>query len=579
MVEDLASQRRPGPRIPHIQDRSSEDGFSSQSGGNALEIIVSLTQALERAKTFFDSQPEWYQKHYPSSCISLSHDTHQAREDVETAEQSMVAMDVLRPAVQATRDVLSWVEAQFTACEGHVRSLKLRAGFLTLPDEILSVVLVYASHQGSETDIDDIEDSVKAATVLSHVCSRFRTLVLTTPSHWNRISSLMNLEAINTCFLRCGSAGVHIAMSASCLEEGDDYAFWRRISDEAHLWHHFAFQSMKEWHARPLEIWAAAIRDDQIEAPLLSELLVRYPSSVLRSENPLLGPKPGDEARHFYSRWSTPTLRTMHTENIIPVPFSGATSLTTLRIELNFKHFAQQAGSFYPLALAKFLSSCPVLAHLTLKISNCYKAVVHLLAAKVEIPSISSLTVCFMYCSRNVAVSLLDQIHFPNVDFIQAAFVLEEKQAIDVEYDGDIMETALSYFAAYPKLTDLILTVLASECVLLQKESQKPISIPIPSIPQLELLEIITWNTVPKLPPVAPFLPNLKQLSFENCKGEVGWFKEFCDEIRLQHLSGPPVELFIEGCPWESSLRETFKSMGDAQSIGLDVDVEWDDDD
>lgn len=268
----------------------------------------------------------------------------------------------------------------------------------------------------------------------------------------------------------------------------------------------------------------------------------------------------------------------MHTDNIIPVPFSGTTSLTTLRIELNFKHFAQQAGSFYPAALVKFVSSCPVLAHLALKISNCYKAIVHLLAAKVEVPSITSLTLFFEYCSRGVAVSLLDLMHYPNVETIHAAFALEEKQAIDVAYDGDIMETALSYFMAYPKLTDLILTVRVIENFFFTKEGQKPISIPIPSIPQLEFLEITTWNTVPKPPSGVPVLPNLKQLSFENCNGDMGWFKDFCNEIRLQHLSGPPVELFIEGCPWKSSLREAFRSMGDAQSIGLDVGAEDNDD-
>ncbi len=90
----------------------------------------------------------------------------------------MLVLDAIRPAREASHDVWLCISEQFAAYESQINALKLRSGFLALPDEVLSEVLKFASYQK-----DAIKSTVNAATRLSHVCSvsnadyiRFRSL-------------------------------------------------------------------------------------------------------------------------------------------------------------------------------------------------------------------------------------------------------------------------------------------------------------------------------------------------------------------------------------------------------------------
>ncbi len=140
------------------------------------------------------------------SSIPLSNDTFQAKEDAITVDRAKVVMDVLGPAREASHNVWLWISEQAAACEFQISALKLRSGFPALPDEVLSDVLEFASYQNDNDEEIAVKSPVNAATTLSHICSRFRTLIMSTFNLWNRISPSMRMEAISSCFTRCGPA-------------------------------------------------------------------------------------------------------------------------------------------------------------------------------------------------------------------------------------------------------------------------------------------------------------------------------------------------------------------------------------
>ncbi len=140
------------------------------------------------------------------SSIPLSNDTFQAKEDAITVDRAKVVMDVLGPAREASHNVWLWISEQAAACEFQISALKLRSGFPALPDEVLSDVLEFASYQHDNDEEIAVKSPVNAATTLSHICSRFRTLIMSTFNLWNRISPSMRMEAISSCFTRCGPA-------------------------------------------------------------------------------------------------------------------------------------------------------------------------------------------------------------------------------------------------------------------------------------------------------------------------------------------------------------------------------------
>ncbi len=147
----------------------------------------------------------------------------------------MLVLDAIRPAREASHDVWLCISEQVAAYESQIDALKLRSGFLALPDEVLSEVLKFASYQKNA-----IKSTVNAATRLSHVCSRFRTLIISAFDLWNRVSPSMRMDAISSCFFRCGPAGVEI-FGSTCSFQGDLFPFVERVTNKVHVWRRFEY--------------------------------------------------------------------------------------------------------------------------------------------------------------------------------------------------------------------------------------------------------------------------------------------------------------------------------------------------
>ncbi|KLO14098.1 hypothetical protein SCHPADRAFT_996890 [Schizopora paradoxa] len=553
----------------HSQDREAGEGifYPSSKIACTLEDIVDLTRTLERINTFISNRPDWYRKCGTTTSISLSHDSLRASEDSKAVERSTLTIHALTRGIEAIRHISSWFETQHTACRENIGKLKLRAGLLRLPEEILSEILAYASQQTNVNEMVNIKNSANALTNLSLVCSHFRNVVWDTPDHWEHISSSMNDEATNAYLCRRGAGNLQINMTMSSFRGGEDlYTFWQTIAQKAHLWNRFALHhrdaTVEDAHF--LEIWEPGARD--VGTPQLSEIVVRYPSFRFLAHfqgTSHIEFNQNDKALHFYSSWETPNLRTMITENIIPIPFSGTTSLTHLQIKLGFYEFYGVINHFFA-ALSSFLSSCPVLDRLTLTVRHCDMSTDAAHVTRVDVPSLTELTLLFESGASYVASSLFNLINSPGV----RTFELE----CDADSEGrDIAKAAFSHCSSFPKLARLSISLLKPLSRFRPSESNNHLWISIPNLPHLQVLEMSTSGVILKSSTEMPQLPSLQSLSFKNCTSDMEWFKTFCDQIRLQHQYGSPVKLYIEGCWWKSSMQEAYRSMGSPHAIGLDV--------
>lgn len=104
----------------------------------------------------------------------------------------------LKLAADALLKMHGCITRQVVICEERVVSLRMRGGFLSLPDEILTIVLELATvHQGIQRRHFSLLESVQAAKGLTHVCQRFRSLMLNASSFWCHIWNWMEPDMVN----------------------------------------------------------------------------------------------------------------------------------------------------------------------------------------------------------------------------------------------------------------------------------------------------------------------------------------------------------------------------------------------
>ncbi len=107
---------------------------------------------------------------------------------------------MLKIAADALFKIHDCIQQQVTTCEAQVDSLRIRAGFLSLPDEILANVLELAAHKSAfDYDRQDggsfASRTITMARSLSCVCKRFQTLILGSPNLWCQIWNGMSFDA------------------------------------------------------------------------------------------------------------------------------------------------------------------------------------------------------------------------------------------------------------------------------------------------------------------------------------------------------------------------------------------------
>jgi len=112
---------------------------------------------------------------------------------------------VLKLAADALDKIRALIDHQLEMCEEMIEAYGLRRAFFSVPDEVLSMVLDYAAIKRLHPDEKwNVMQTVKAATKLSHVCKRFRDIIVLSSSFWNRVNNAMKSpDMVSTCLSRC----------------------------------------------------------------------------------------------------------------------------------------------------------------------------------------------------------------------------------------------------------------------------------------------------------------------------------------------------------------------------------------
>ncbi|KLO14096.1 hypothetical protein SCHPADRAFT_939868 [Schizopora paradoxa] len=555
------------------QDGLAESTKGKGEDGGAFEVLADVVKVLRRANEFFKSQPSWFQSLYGSSSIPLSHDTFQAKLDVDAITRTTAVREAFLPAEDATYEAWRWISRQFADCNSQIRSLRLRSGLLALPDEILSLVLHFASQQEDDDPGVAAKKTINEAIKLSHVCSRFRGLIISAAEFWRRITPQMHPEVVSMCFSRCG-AGVQIVISTSYQGELQDFA--RSVVTKARLWRRFEYTNDRRSHLPLIVHDLATLRNETIgcHTLFLDELSIRYPPSALALAQ-IIGNF--STPLHFYSVWVSPSLQRMFCENFVPVSFSGTNTLTLLSIHLSFLN---DDHIFNTADLATFLSSCPSLAKFIMRLDDCTK-VAALSENWTRITSrIGEVEFSFVYCSAVVASTLLHAVHFPAV---RSMHLLCNSQELDDDYSDVHCQKALEALFPtpneFPNLEHLDIEIregpLETEPTEYEYTPSELISIPFHNLPHLRTLRLSTWSSPLQALPDDINLTKLTRLEISNCWAmEFSWFEELFTKIAAhrRHLGDgvmvPPLVVAVADAHWEEKAQALTRNSTGSNTIG-----------
>lgn len=126
---------------------------------------------------------------------------------------------MLKPTADALYKIWRLVSCQLEICESNIETYEFRRRFFSMPDEVLSMVLEYAALQAPRKDDNAHEDkksivsTVKAATRLSHVCQRFRDLIVHSSMIWKRVFNGMgSSDMVSTCLSHCKISNAEVTL-------------------------------------------------------------------------------------------------------------------------------------------------------------------------------------------------------------------------------------------------------------------------------------------------------------------------------------------------------------------------------
>jgi len=533
----------------------------------AFPAIASILDRIRKRDGCLGAQQDWYNENCPPHPVPFLYESRasQAKEDVSRA---MEARDALKHASDALRQISEFISLQAANSETRVNALRLRRGFSSLPDEILSVILEYSAkrHDTFESEERAAFQTVKAATELSHTCRRFQQLMLRIPSLWNRIFSTMPPQMISACFGRLTIPIAEVVMFHPILPSPSHTAishFIRIATNHARYWYRFIHGY--EWYRSDGfsvdDLEEVAKATGNLDAPSLSELEIRHPPTFALTA---MDEERYQRAAHYYSTWSMPMLSSLIAENVIPIPFANPVFLRSLSIHVDYRFMDMDQGNEGKTnlrALVTFLASCPVLEELILQLSFRSDIIQLILPVEghVSLDHVTELAFNFDSCRTECIKSLFDVVHFPNA----SSMVLNirsgyESDSPDQRIDN-VLLSILPDASAFPNLLDLDLEL---DVELWGNNNNdvsppSPISLPFSSLAKVRRLFLITRKAILAPIPDGSCLPALESLVLVDCaKLEPDWIGLFLGRLKAQGNSQPS-QLKVERCKWKKSPPES----------------------
>jgi len=356
--------------------------------------------------------------------------------------------------------------SQIKKFEAQFNTLRLRKGMLSLPDEILAIVLKFAAYEheshASESSSNATSIAVRRSAKLSHVCQRFRRVLVTIPTLWNRILSAMPKDMVTTCCCRFAIANVEVTLEhptrhlAHLTASGSELidSFIPTAASSSSYWRSYVHGHRSSYVNSGFtvdELKELAVLTHGLDAPFLYELVLNYPQDTLgHSEERFQEYR---DAVHYFTTWTIlmPKLASLVTVNLIPRPFQLQNSPSLKKLNMSMS-----GSELHLQGLSSFLSSHPFLEEFILGLQHADSSqqanMRTLLALEVRLPSIRKLDFHIYYCSGDHIKSMFDIHRFPNASSMKPRVYGASYWYGLVERMDDVIHAVLPGVHVFPKL-------------------------------------------------------------------------------------------------------------------------------
>ncbi|KAL5505070.1 hypothetical protein ACEPAH_7733 [Sanghuangporus vaninii] len=167
--------------------------------GNILQLTIDVFTELQKAGGTASDDQLWS---FLGRGTGIDLDAARPTEMTEMTRAALLDVLTITGRVKAMKialdDLSQALERKVDSVNSELEPSFLHCGVLATPDDILEYIfrnVVYDEEneeKNEEYENEQKEDKNDAALVLSHVCSRFRSILLRAPLLWSRLSSLMS---------------------------------------------------------------------------------------------------------------------------------------------------------------------------------------------------------------------------------------------------------------------------------------------------------------------------------------------------------------------------------------------------
>ncbi len=279
-------------------------------------------------------------------------------------------------------------------------------------------------------------------------------------------------------------------------DKGDEllHSFSELVKSFAGVWRRFdhhcypAYPHVHDNYPLPeSEMAYLEVMTNELHAPQLSELAVLYREEYFAHFHAEMDDVHFQRILHYYSTWNVLALRHMSTINLIPIRFSGCTSLQSLSIGMDYFGNEGQQRLFDAVALAAFLSSCPVLRKVSLRFFWATGLANGRSTDRVNVGSVEELDLYLSECSASPVEYFMDAVRFPRVMSMKFVVACGENFNESNRYPRNIVQAVFSNAVVFPHMKQLEFSTNFGSNI---PDHIRTIRIPIRNLPSLESLRL-----------------------------------------------------------------------------------------
>ncbi|KLO13168.1 hypothetical protein SCHPADRAFT_997598 [Schizopora paradoxa] len=411
----LETERWPIPDFSPYQAGQGSEERGVPLEDRAFVALKAIYEGLEMANRPRSEEglTEWLQEMVtvPFETVALG-ESFEDRNAVWLAKRSCEALEAAAKLAQRLSLIIG---GQAKRVRRQVEALQLQYGISSLPDDILSDILVLVTE--CEDRYDDMslterhQERLQTAMKLLHVCSRFRLLLLDRPQVWSFLSiDISNIGMVRHCIKYSKSAPLHICVEnlGSPFSTVEFETFVTECLKSAENWRHLTLQLP---HFETMTEQQTACFEGMLEnISSFTRLTNEYSFCSLESlEMRFNGPFAvevdlQDEKFHPYLRWTLPSLSRLSVWGAIPIPFNN-----NIR-DLQIFYISDRTLTLDLHQLSAFFAFCSSLEDVEIRLTD-WQSIAP--CEPVPIPGVKRITYDFNRCSVSVIRTVCGTLQFP----------------------------------------------------------------------------------------------------------------------------------------------------------------------